>query len=81
MLVLDTKDRFSKQRLFMDAWKRLYPDHLEWVGLSKGGKVTAVGRPGGPDGPTGRADRPGRSNELVDPAMSCFIGCQPMAVH
>jgi NADPH-dependent 2,4-dienoyl-CoA reductase/sulfur reductase-like enzyme len=42
LLVLDAKDQFSKQRLFQAAWKELYPDHLEWVGLSQGGKVTAV---------------------------------------
>jgi sulfide dehydrogenase [flavocytochrome c] flavoprotein chain len=42
LLVLDAKDQFSKQRLFRNAWKELYPDHLEWVGLSQGGKVTSV---------------------------------------
>jgi NADPH-dependent 2,4-dienoyl-CoA reductase/sulfur reductase-like enzyme len=40
--VLDAKDAFSKQKLFQNAWAELYPDHLEWVALSKGGKVTAV---------------------------------------
>ncbi len=40
--MLDAKDAFSKQRLFQKAWKELYPDHLEWVALSKGGKVTSV---------------------------------------
>jgi NADPH-dependent 2,4-dienoyl-CoA reductase/sulfur reductase-like enzyme len=42
LLVLDAKDQFSKQRLFQAAWKALYPDHLEWVGLSQGGKVVSV---------------------------------------
>jgi NADPH-dependent 2,4-dienoyl-CoA reductase/sulfur reductase-like enzyme len=42
LIVLDAKDQFSKQRLFQNAWKELYPDHLEWVSLSKGGKVTSV---------------------------------------
>jgi hypothetical protein len=42
LIILDAKDVFSKQRLFLNAWKELYPDHLEWVGLSKGGKVTSV---------------------------------------
>jgi len=42
LLVLDAKDQFSKQRLFQNAWKELYPDHLEWVSLSTGGKVTSV---------------------------------------
>jgi NADPH-dependent 2,4-dienoyl-CoA reductase/sulfur reductase-like enzyme len=42
LIVLDAKDAFSKQRLFQNAWKELYPDLLEWVSLSSGGKVTAV---------------------------------------
>lgn len=42
LIVLDAKDQFSKQRLFQSAWKQLYPDNLEWVGLSQGGKVTSV---------------------------------------
>jgi len=42
LIVLDAKDTFSKQRLFQNAWKEFYPDHLEWVSLSKGGKVTSV---------------------------------------
>jgi NADPH-dependent 2,4-dienoyl-CoA reductase/sulfur reductase-like enzyme len=42
LIILDAKDSFSKQRLFQDAWKELYPDHLEWVALSKGGRVTSV---------------------------------------
>ena len=42
LILLDAKDVFSKQRLFQNAWKELYPDHLEWVGLSGGGKVTQV---------------------------------------
>lgn len=42
LIILDAKDSFSKQRLFQNAWKDLYPDRLEWVSLSSGGKVTAV---------------------------------------
>jgi sulfide dehydrogenase [flavocytochrome c] flavoprotein subunit len=41
LLVLDAKDAFSKQRLFQNAWAALYPN-LEWVSLSKGGKVNSV---------------------------------------
>jgi NADPH-dependent 2,4-dienoyl-CoA reductase/sulfur reductase-like enzyme len=41
LIVLDSKDAFSKQRLFQNAWKALYPN-LEWVSLSSGGKVTSV---------------------------------------
>jgi len=42
LILLDAKDTFSKQRLFQNAWAELYPDHLEWVALSNGGKVTSV---------------------------------------
>lgn len=42
VLVLDAKDSFSKQGLFTAAWAQLYPGLLEWVPLSKGGKVTGV---------------------------------------
>ena len=42
LIVLDAKDAFSKQRLFQNARKALYPDHLEWISLSSGGKVNAV---------------------------------------
>jgi sulfide dehydrogenase [flavocytochrome c] flavoprotein subunit len=41
IIVLDAKDTFSKQRLFENAWKALYPN-LEWVSLSSGGNPTAV---------------------------------------
>jgi NADPH-dependent 2,4-dienoyl-CoA reductase/sulfur reductase-like enzyme len=42
LIVLDAKDTFSKQRLFQSAWSELYPGLLEWVPLSKGGKVVSV---------------------------------------
>jgi sulfide dehydrogenase [flavocytochrome c] flavoprotein subunit len=42
VIILDAKDSFSKQRLFQNAWAQLYPDHIEWVSLSKGGKVNSV---------------------------------------
>jgi NADPH-dependent 2,4-dienoyl-CoA reductase/sulfur reductase-like enzyme len=42
VIILDAKDAFSKQRAFQQAWQQLYPDHLEWVSLSKGGKVNSV---------------------------------------
>src|SRR5262245_38516549 len=41
LIILDAKDAFSKQRLFQNAWKALYPN-LEWVSVSKGGKVNSV---------------------------------------
>ena len=42
MLILDAKDTFSKQRLFQNAWKELYPGMMEWIWLSQGGEVNAV---------------------------------------
>jgi sulfide dehydrogenase [flavocytochrome c] flavoprotein chain len=42
VIILDAKDAFSKQRLFLNAWKELYSDMLEWVPLSKGGAITDV---------------------------------------
>jgi NADPH-dependent 2,4-dienoyl-CoA reductase/sulfur reductase-like enzyme len=42
ILILDSKDAFSKQGLFMGGWKTLYGDMIEWVPLSKDGKVVKV---------------------------------------
>ncbi len=42
LLLLDAKDAFSKQRLFQNAWAQLYPGLIEWVPLSRGGKVISV---------------------------------------
>lgn len=42
LILLDAKDRFSKQPLFEAAWKRLYPDHLEYVPAAKGGALVEV---------------------------------------
>jgi NADPH-dependent 2,4-dienoyl-CoA reductase/sulfur reductase-like enzyme len=42
LLILDAKDSFSQQRLFQQAWAKLYPGVIEWVALSQGGNVTAI---------------------------------------
>ncbi len=42
LLILDAKDQFSKQTLFLDAWQRLYGDQLEWHSASSGARVVAV---------------------------------------
>ncbi len=42
VLLLDAKDSFTKDRLFLAAWKRLYPGLLEWVPGAQGGRVTQV---------------------------------------
>jgi NADPH-dependent 2,4-dienoyl-CoA reductase/sulfur reductase-like enzyme len=38
-VALDSKDAFSKQGLFQDAWKELYGPMIEWVPLGQDGKV------------------------------------------
>ena len=42
LIVLDAKDVFSKQKLFEQAWKTMYPGIVERVSLSDGGKAIAV---------------------------------------
>jgi sulfide dehydrogenase [flavocytochrome c] flavoprotein subunit len=42
ILVLDAKENFSKQGLFLDGWKKFYGEMIEWVPLSKDGKVVRV---------------------------------------
>lgn len=42
VLILDAKDNFSKQGLFMKAWKELYPGMIEWVPASEGGLIQRV---------------------------------------
>jgi NADPH-dependent 2,4-dienoyl-CoA reductase/sulfur reductase-like enzyme len=42
ILILDAKENFSKQGLFMGGWKELYGGMIEWVPLSKDGKVVKV---------------------------------------
>lgn len=42
ILILDAKDGFSKQPLFLAAWQQLYGDMIEWVPSNKEGKVVAV---------------------------------------
>ena len=42
VLVLDAKDSFTKDRLFLAAWKQMYPGLLEWVPGAQGGRVIQV---------------------------------------
>jgi len=42
LIILDSKDAISKQPLFLEAWDKLYKGIVEWVPLSKDGKVTRV---------------------------------------
>jgi len=42
LLILDSKDRFSKQGLFTAAWKSEFGDLIEWQGLKDGARVVSV---------------------------------------
>ena len=42
VLILDAKDKFAKQGLFIQGWKDVYGDMIEWVSGPNGGTVTAV---------------------------------------
>jgi len=42
ILLLDAKDAFSKQGLFMEAWETLYGDMIEWVPFAQNGNFTRV---------------------------------------
>jgi sulfide dehydrogenase [flavocytochrome c] flavoprotein subunit len=39
VILLDQKDKFSKQQLFMDGWARFYGEMIEWRGKSFGGEI------------------------------------------
>lgn len=41
VLILDSKESFEEHDLFMQAWKKLYPDMIEWVNNSQVVKVDA----------------------------------------
>ncbi len=42
VLILDAKDRFSKQGLFEQAWAAEYPGMIQWIGKQDGGKAKSV---------------------------------------
>lgn len=42
VVILDSKESFTMQKLFESAWQELYPGMIEWIGLSQGGELTAV---------------------------------------
>jgi NADPH-dependent 2,4-dienoyl-CoA reductase/sulfur reductase-like enzyme len=42
VIVLDSKDGFTMQGLFLAAWKELYPGLIEWVSLSNGGSLASI---------------------------------------
>lgn len=42
LLILDAKEKFSKQPLFQEAWDTLYPGIVKWVPGSQSGRVVRV---------------------------------------
>ncbi len=42
IIILDAKDSFTKQDLFIQGWEKLYPNMIQWVPASQGGAVTHV---------------------------------------
>lgn len=42
ILILDAKEKFSKQGLFQQGWEKLYPGMIEWVAGTAGGIVKEV---------------------------------------
>ncbi|RTY38130.1 cytochrome C [Chlorobium phaeovibrioides] len=42
ILILDAKEKFSKQALFTKGWERLYPGMIEWRSASTGGRILNV---------------------------------------
>ncbi|ACN98903.1 sulfide dehydrogenase [flavoCytochrome c] flavoprotein chain (fc) (fcsd) (flavocytochrome c flavoprotein subunit) [Sulfurihydrogenibium azorense Az-Fu1] len=42
VLLLDAKNEFAKQKLFMEGWQALYGNMVEWVQADLGGKVVKV---------------------------------------
>jgi len=42
VVILDRKDKFSKQSLFVGGWEKMYPGMIEWVSKSAGGTIVKV---------------------------------------
>lgn len=42
ILILDAKDKFSKQPLFEDGWQSAYPGMIDWVKASDGGDIERI---------------------------------------
>jgi len=42
IVILDAKDSFTMQQLFLDAWQKLYPDMIAWKSLSNGGNFASI---------------------------------------
>lgn len=42
IIILDQKNKFSKQGLFQEGWEKLYKDMIDWRSVEFGGKVISV---------------------------------------
>ncbi|AVO49787.1 cytochrome C [Melaminivora suipulveris] len=42
VLLLDAKNNFSKKELFLQGWRQLYGDMVEWISLAQDGQVVRV---------------------------------------
>ena len=42
IIIIDAKDKFSKQALFEEGWARHYPDMIEWLPAELTGGITSV---------------------------------------
>ncbi len=42
IVILDAKDSFSMQQLFLNAWQQLYPGMIEWKSPSNGGNAASI---------------------------------------
>lgn len=42
VLILDRKDKFSKQGLFVEGWGKVYGKMVEWVSSAQGGTVESI---------------------------------------
>jgi sulfide dehydrogenase [flavocytochrome c] flavoprotein chain len=43
LMIFDGNDKFSKQPLFLEAWKARYANLIEWIPLSEDGKIVRIG--------------------------------------
>ena len=42
IVVLDTKNKFSKQGLFMEGWQKHYPGMIEWINAETHGGIKKI---------------------------------------
>jgi sulfide dehydrogenase [flavocytochrome c] flavoprotein subunit len=42
IIILDPKEKFSKQALFMEGWQKHYPGMVEWIGAGMHGGIKSV---------------------------------------